>query len=171
MQQSDIVLAALVAPLIIMTVLRINAVMVFLALCLGAVILRYVGGDANAILRFLLPHASGNVSKSTLDLVLLLGPAVATAFFMIFSVKGKVRTLTNVLPAAGASLLAVLLAVPILAPGLRYAIEGLGVWQSMMRGQDLIVGVSALMSMVYLWMQRPAHRKKKKGVVSGVIDI
>jgi hypothetical protein len=146
-----------------MTALRINAVMVFLGLCLGEVMLRYVGSDANSVLQFLLPHASGNVSASTLDLILLLGPAAATAFFMVFSVKGKIRAIINVLPAAGASLLGILLAVPILAPGLRYAIEGLSLWQNLLRGQDLIVGVSALMSLVYLWMQRPSHRKEEGG--------
>lgn len=163
MQQSDIVLAALVAPLIVMTALRINAVMVFLGLCLGEVMLKYVGGDASSVLHFLLPHASGNVSLSTLDLVLLLGPAAATAFFMIFSVKGKIRLLINVFPAVGASFLGVLLAVPILAPGLRYSIEGLSLWQNLLRAEDLIVGVSALMSLLYLWTQRPARKKEEGG--------
>jgi hypothetical protein len=161
MQQSYVVLGALLAPLVILTILRINAVMVFLGLCLGEVMLKYVGGDANSVLHFLLPHASGNVSSSTLDLTLLLGPAAATAFFMVFSVKGKIRTLINILPAAGASLLGVLLAVPALAPGLRFAIEGQSLWQTMLRAQDLIVGVSALMSLVYLWTQRPHHREKE----------
>jgi len=161
MQQSDIVLAALAAPLVAMTVLRINAVMVFLGLCLGEVMLKYVGNDANSVLHFLLPHASGSVSASTLDLILLLGPAVATAFFMVFSVKGKVRMIINILPAVGASLLGVLLAVPILAPGLRSAIETQSLWRSLLRAQDLIVGVSALLSLMYLWTQRPGHRKEE----------
>ena len=161
MQNSDIVLAALAAPLIVLTVLRINAVMVFLALCLGEVMLQFVGPDANSVLVFLLPHASGTVSKSTLDLILLLGPAAATAFFMVFSVKGKVRMFINILPAAGASLLGVLLAVPALAPGLRYAIEGQSLWGNLQRAQDLIVGVSALMSLIYLWTQRPHHRREE----------
>lgn len=161
MQQSYIVLGALLAPLVVLTILRINAVMVFLGLCLGAVMLRYVGQDANTVLRFLLPHASGNVSTSTLDLIVLLGPAIATAFFMVLSVKGKVKMLINTLPAAGASLLGVLLAVPILSPGLRYAIEGQSLWQTLTRAQDLIIGVSALMSLIYLWTQRPHHKEKE----------
>ena len=160
---TDIVLAALVAPLIVMTVLRVNAVMVFLGLCLGAVMQQYVGGDASSVLHFLLPHASGSVSVSTLNLVLLLGPAVATAFFMVFSVKGKIRMLINILPAAGASLLGILLAVPVLAPGLRFTIEGLSIWQNLLRAEDLIIGVTALMSLIYLWTQRPKNRKEESG--------
>jgi hypothetical protein len=162
MSDSTILIAVLGAPLLVMTVLRINGVMVFLGLCLGAVMLKYVGGDANSVLSFLLPHASGNVSKSTIDLVLLLGPAVATAVCMLFSVKGHIRAIINILPAAGASLLGVLLAVPILAPGLRYAIEGQSLWQQLIRAQDLIVGVSALISLMYLWTQRPHHKHEGK---------
>jgi hypothetical protein len=163
MPQSDIVIAALAAPLVVLTILRINAVMVFLGLCLGAVMLQYVGSDASSVLSFLLPHASGTVSKSTLDLILLLGPAVATAFFMVFSVKGKIRMFINILPAAGASFLGVLLAVPALAPGLRYAIERQSLWGNLQRAQDLIIGVSTLMSLVYLWTQRPHHKKEEGG--------
>lgn len=163
MPDSDIVLAALAAPLVVLTFLRINAVMVFLGLCLGEVMLKYVGADANSVLHFLLPHASGTVSVSTIDLFLLLGPAVATAVFMVFSVRGKIRMLINIFPAAGTTFLGVLLVVPILAPGLRYAIENLSLWQNLLRAQDLIVGVSALMSLIYLWAQRPHHHKKEEG--------
>jgi hypothetical protein len=162
MPQSDIVIAALAVPLVVLTFLRINGVMVFLGLCLGEVMLRYVGPDANSVLHFLLPHASGTVSTSTMNLVLLLGPALATAVFMVFSVRGKIRMLINILPAAGASFLGILLAVPILSPGLRYGIEGQSIWQTLLRAQDLIVGVSALMSMLYLWAQRPHHKRKEK---------
>lgn len=163
MSDTNLVFAALLAPVLVLTILRINAVMVFLGLCLGSVMLRYVGPDANSVLHFLLPHASGNVSTSTMRLILLLGPAVATAFFMVFSVKGKIRTLINILPAAGTSVLGVLLTVPVLAPGLRYAIEGQSIWENLMRTQDLAVGVSALMSLMYLWAQRPGHRKEEGG--------
>jgi hypothetical protein len=162
MPQSDIVIAALAVPLLVMTFLRINAVMVFLGLCLGEVMLQYVGSDANSVLHFLLPHASGNVSTSTMNLALLLGPAAATAIFMVFSIKGKFKMLINILPAAGASFLGVLLAVPALAPGLRHAIENQSLWQTLLRAQDLIVGASALMSLLYLWAQRPHHKNKKE---------
>jgi hypothetical protein len=163
MSDTNLVFAALLAPILVLTILRINAVMVFLGLCLGSVMLRYVGPDATSVLHFALPHASGNVSKSTMDLVLLLGPAVATAFFRIFSVKGKILTLINILPAAGTSFLGILLAIPVLAPGLRYAIEGQSIWQNLVRAQDLVVGISALMSLVYLWTQRRGHRKEEGG--------
>jgi hypothetical protein len=162
MSDSTILIAALAAPLVILAVLRINGVMVFLALCLGAVMLKYVGSDTNAVLNFLLPHASGDVSKSTVDLVLLLGPAVATAVFMFFSVKGHMRMILNILPSAGAAFLGVLLAVPVLAPGLRYSIETQSFWQQLIRAQDLVIGVTALMSLIYLWTQRAHHRREGK---------
>jgi hypothetical protein len=163
MPSGDIIIAAIVAPLLILTFLRINGVMVFLGLCLGAVMLKYVGSDANSVLKFALPHASGTVSKSTVDLVLLLGPAVATAVFMVFSVRGKFRMLVNILPSAGAACLGTLLAVPVLSPGLQGSLESQSLWSQLTRAQDLVVGVSALMSLLYLWTQRPHHHKKEEG--------
>lgn len=156
MSDSITLVVALAVPLILLTVLRINAVMVFLSLCLGAVLVKYVGADANSLMNLFFPHAS-NLGSSTVELVLLIGPVVATSVFMIFSVHGHIKTMLNILPAAGASFLGVLMAIPLLTPGLRYAIESQGVWQEAVRAQDLIVGATALISLVVLWAQR--HRK------------
>jgi hypothetical protein len=161
MSDSITLVVALGVPLVVLTVLRINAVMVFLSLCLGQVLVTYVGGDATSMMSLFSPHTSGAVSYSTLDLILLLGPAVATSVFMLFSIHGHIKTILNILPAAGAAFLGVLLAVPLLAPGVRYAIEGQALWQNLSRAQDFIVGISALISLVFLWSQR--HRKGEGG--------
>ncbi|HEV2403037.1 MAG TPA: hypothetical protein VGS08_02445 [Candidatus Saccharimonadales bacterium] len=154
MPNSIVFLAALAVPLVVLVVLRINAVMVFLGLCLGTVLVRFVGGDAGSLLSFAAPHSAGSVSKSSIDLFLLLGPAMATSVFMLFSIRGHIRTMLNVLPAAGTAALGVLLTVPLLAPGLRNAIEKQATWRQFSRAQDLIVGVSALVCLIFLWTQR-----------------
>jgi hypothetical protein len=161
MSDSITLVIALVVPVVLLSALRINAVMVFLSLCLGAVLVKYVGTDANSMITLFLPRAS-DLCNSTVELILLIGPVVATSVFMLFSVHGHIKTLLNILPAAGASFLGVLMAIPLLTPGLRYAIESQSTWQEAVRAQDLIVGATALMSLMVLWTQRHHKGEGKK---------
>lgn len=153
---------ALLAPIAALTLLRINAVMVFLSLCLGAVVLQFVGGEATSMVT-LFSSKAGSVSGSTLRIGLLLLPAVLTSVFMVFSVHGRTKLLLNLLPAAGVALLALFLVVPELAPSLRESIESEQLWTQLWRMQALLVGLSAMVSVVALWMQRkrgPARRSE-----------
>ncbi len=144
---------ALLAPIAALTLLRINAVMVFLSLCLGAVVLQFVGGEATSMVT-LFSSKAGSVSGSTLRIGLLLLPALLTSVFMVFSVHGRTKLLLNLLPATGVALLALFLVVPELAPTLRESIESEQLWTQLWRMQALLVGVSAMVSVVALWMQR-----------------
>jgi len=156
-------IAALLIPLVVLTVLRINAAMVFLSLCLGYVLVEFVANDADSLISFLAPDAD-SISASTLKLGMLFTPVVLTSIFMIFSVHGRVRVVLNALPAAGVSILGLLLAVPLLTPGLHYAIESQSLWRQISDAQAMVVGASAFASLVFLWMQRrrgerPDHRR------------
>ncbi|HWB38719.1 MAG TPA: hypothetical protein VG604_00570 [Candidatus Saccharimonadales bacterium] len=170
----ELVLATIVLiPIVVLLALRVNATLVFLSLCLGDVLLQFVGGDANDLLSLL--SASGgqvhvNSTDSLLKIFLLLLPVVLTTIFMIRTVRGNVRLLLNILPAAGVGLLGGLLVVPLLPPGLANNIIGSAMWVQVQRAQDLIVGGSALVCLLVLWMQRPKtggeegkHGKKHKG--------
>jgi hypothetical protein len=151
---------ALVVPLIVLTVLRINAAMVFLSLCLGYVLVEFVANDADSLISFLAPDTN-SVSASTLRLGMLFTPVVLTSIFMLFSVHGRIRTVLNMLPAAGVSVFGLLLAVPMLTPGLRYAIESQAIWQQVSQAQAMVVGASAFISLIFLWAQR--HHADKAG--------
>ncbi len=154
----ELILALIIgAPIVILMVLRINAVLVFLSLCLGDVLVQFVAPDTRQLITLFASSDSKLVSasKNTLELVLLLFPVVLTAIFMIRSVKSHTRLLLNLLPAAGVGLLGALLAVPLLSPGLHYAITGASLWQQVERAQVLIVGSSALVCLLVLWLQRP----------------
>jgi hypothetical protein len=140
-------------PVVVLVLLRVNAAMVFLSLCLGYVLVQFVANDANSLVNFVAPNV-GSLSASTLRLVLLFAPPVLTAVMMLFSVRGRLRPLINILPAAGTALLAILLAVPLLTPGLRHAIEQQYTWQQISKMQSFIVGASALISLLALWAQR-----------------
>jgi hypothetical protein len=158
MSPNIILIAALAIPLAVLTLLRINAAMVFLSLCLGDVLVAHVAQDQDSLISFLTPH-TGSVSAATIQLIILLLPAVITSVIMLLSVHGKVRVIANILPAAGVAFLGVLLVVPLLTPGLRYSIQGEALWQQLARAQALIIGISAFMSMVFLWAHR-RHTKK-----------
>ena len=147
----DVVLLLLSAgPALVLIVLGINATLVFLSACLGAVLLQLVGNDANDFFSMFMPMFSGN----NLKLGLLLLPVLLTAVFMIRSVKGSKQAF-NALPAIGTGFLLAILIVPLLPPGESYAIRGTSSWHQAEQLQALVVGASALVCLLFLWMQRP----------------
>ncbi|HJP96628.1 MAG TPA: hypothetical protein VJ843_04650 [Candidatus Saccharimonadales bacterium] len=143
----------LLAPPLVFTLLRINAVLVFLSLCLGDVLVKYVASDANSLLTLFAPGVSGKVT-SFIQVVVLCLPVVLTSVFMVLSVQGRVRIITNILPALGVGFLGVLLVVPLLPPELRQGVQQGHVWPEILKLQSLIVGVSAVVSILFLWTQR-----------------
>ena len=155
-----LLIGILAVPVVLMTVLRINGPLVFLSVCLGNVLVQFVGPDALDLVHLFSPK-SGSLTESTLRLILLLVPVVLTMLIMIHSVKGN-KIVFNILPAAGASFLLLLLVEPLLSPGTRGTITAPPLWAQIERSQDLVVGVSALLCLLFLWLQRPKHESDKK---------
>jgi hypothetical protein len=153
-------LIALAVPLIVLTVLRINAAMVFLSVCLGYVLVELVAKDANSLISFLAPQA-GSLSQTSWQLAMLLTPVILTCVIMLFSVKGHLKLGLNLLPAAATSVLLTLVIVPLCTPGLRYAIQSEALWQQLNRGQAMIVGAGALISLLFLWTQRRGSKRSE----------
>ena len=170
---TPVVLLSLIVliPVMLLMVLRVNAALVFLSLCLGAVLTRFLGPDTDSLLNLFSTHTSKTITAShtTAQLALLAIPVVITILFMIKSVPKGLKLALNVLPAAGVGLLAALLAVPLLPESTSNAIVATGLWQQAQRAQDLIVGVSALITLFALLSLRPKasheekHSKKHKG--------
>lgn len=164
----DLTLAAIVAvPAILLMVLRINAALVFLSLCLGNVLVQFVASDASSWLTtFSSAHTTTVVTttNSNIKIGLLLLPAVLTAIFMIRTVQDGPRLLLNLLPAVGVGLLGALLVVPLLAPGTSHDIIASSLWWNAQQFQNLIIGLSAVVCLIVLWMQRPTagHKKHRK---------
>jgi len=150
-----ITLAAIVLiPAVLLMVLRVNAALVFLSLCLGDVLVQFVASDTANFLTLhanQVPQQAASASSNTIKIVLLLLPVVLTAVFMIRTVRDKGRLMLNVLPAAGV--------------GLPHNIVGSSLWNQVTRAQDLIVGASALVCLLVLWLQRPktggSHKRGK----------
>lgn len=154
-----IILTAIVLiPAVVLMLLRINAALVFLSLCLGNVLVQFVANDTTTFLTLhanQVLHQTTSPSNNLVKIVLLLLPVALTAIFMIRTVNGHGRLILNALPAAGVGLLGALLVVPLLPPGLSHNIVGSPLWSQVTRVQDLIVGASALVCLLVLWLQRP----------------
>jgi len=146
-------------PVVILMVLRVNASLVFMSACLGEVLLRYIGGDATDFANMFLPWLNGN----NLKLALLLLPVVLTTVFMMRTVRGG-RLMLNILPALGTGLLLALVAVPLLPASFADQVRVSQAWDKLLQLQSLVVGVSALVCLFFLWTQRPkqAHDKHAK---------
>ncbi|HTB49278.1 MAG TPA: hypothetical protein VK712_04310 [Verrucomicrobiae bacterium] len=162
----QIILGAIVlAPVALLLLLRINAALVFLSLCLGDVLVQFVAPDANSFVTLFAAHVPKGVDtgNDNIKLLLLLLPVVLTAIFMIRTVRGYGRLALNLLPAAGVGLLGGLLVVPLLPAGTSDTIINSSLWSQVLRAQDLIVGSSALVCLLVLWLQRPKTGGHKRG--------
>jgi hypothetical protein len=153
MSTNEIVLIVLfAAPLALLMLLRANATLVFLSLCLGYVVMQFLGTEARSFADMFMPQAS--LSTNVMELGLLLFPPVFTTLFMMRTLRGT-KLAFNLLPAIATGFLAMLLIVPLLSPGISYAIMGLTLWHQLARAQTLVIGVGALVSLLFLWLQRP----------------
>jgi hypothetical protein len=158
MDSALLTLVALIGvPIVAIMVLRINAALVFMALCLGSVLTQFVAEDAGWLMTLAAPNvpAAGSVTESMVKLCLLLLPPLLTAIFMIRTIRGSGKMFLNLLPAVGVGLLAALLAVPMLPAATALNILASPIWQEVVKLQDLIVGSSALLCLFVLWLQRP----------------
>lgn len=146
-------------PVVLLMVLRVNAALVFLSLCLGSVLTTFLGPDANDMLSLVSAHASRTVSASqtTAQLVLLAIPVVLTIVFMIKSVPKGLKLIINLLPAVGVGLLTALLVVPLLPHGTGNTLMATDFWHKAQQARDLIVGGSALICLFALLGLRPKH--------------
>jgi hypothetical protein len=173
MDAPTITLAALVLlPVALLLFLRVNATLVFLSLCLGNVLVQFVARDTVEYLTLhagQVPQQASNAGSDTIKLALLLLPVILTTVFMIRTIHGRGRLILNILPAVGVGLLGALLVVPLLPSGLSHNVVDSSLWVQVKNVQDLIVGASAFVCLLVLWLQRPKtggegkHSKKHKG--------
>jgi hypothetical protein len=159
-QNQAILIGLLAGPVLLIMGLRINATMVFLSLCLGYVVMQFLGADAQSFAELFMTHAA--ISSNIMKLALLLFPVVFTALFMIHTIRGA-KLVLNVLPAVGVGCLTVLFVVPLLPPGTAHAIGNLQWWRLALQLQAIVVGAGALVSVFFLWMQRPHKDADERG--------
>lgn len=86
---------------------------------------------------------------------------------MIRTIHGNARMALNILPAIGVGVLGALLVVPLLPPGTAFGIIESDIWKQILNIQNIIVGGTAIVCLIVLWLQRPKtghnkHHKKHK---------
>lgn len=148
-------------PLLLSFAFRVNAGVIFLALCAGSVLSQFVADDTTQLASSFFARTNQDVLTSAVHIVLLLLPAVLTLLFMRNSMTGT-KILMNLVPAAAAGLLTALLVVPLLPPGTRYGITGSETWSTLQQFQTVIIGAGAFVSLLMLWSSKPKHDKHKK---------
>ena len=149
-----VLITAIVAvPILLLIVLRINAAIVFLSLCLGSVLVQFVGKDTSSFVNLF--SASKLVMEYGSSIFLLLLPVVFTMIVMIGTVRGKFRIFLNVLPAVAVGVVGLMLAEPYFMPGLRGAVTGTSAWHQLQKVDVLVVTASTIVSLFFLWLQRP----------------
>lgn len=165
MGQNELIMLALLAvPVILLMLLRVNATMVFLSLCLGYVVMQFLSADAVSFAQMFLSQRT--ITANVVQLFLLLFPAVFTLLFMIRTARGG-RLLLNVLPALAVGCLSMIFVVPLLPGGTARAITDLVLWHQALRLQSGIVGAGALISLLFLWTQRPRGRSDARAKHKG----
>jgi hypothetical protein len=167
---SAITLACIIfIPIAIIIALRVNATLVFLSLCLGDVLAQFISSDTNSLSGILSSsHVTANLhpTSNIWKIILILVPVVVTTIIMIHTVKGNAKVFMNLVPAAGLGLVGALLIVPLLPAQASQNIIDSNLWEQLTNVQSLIVGISGLACLSFLWMQRPkggGGKHKKHG--------
>jgi hypothetical protein len=157
-----VLIAAMVAvPALLLIFLRINAAIVFLSLCLGSVLVQFVGKDTSSFLNLF--STSKLVMHFGASIVLLLIPVVFTMLIMIGTVHGKFRIFLNILPALAVGVVGLLLAEPYFTPGLQASVMSTTAWHELTKVDTLIVTASTVIALLFLWLQRPKKSSHDEG--------
>jgi hypothetical protein len=153
-----IILALLViVPVLLVMLLRANAAITFMGLCVGSVLVTYTTEDVTSIASGLSSHPGATITR-WVQLLLLTLPFLLTCWFTRHSVKGS-RQLFNLLPALAGGLLFTLLVVPLLAPSLQHALEHQTLWHELDSLQTAVVLGGAVLSLIFILS---AHRSLRK---------
>jgi hypothetical protein len=149
-------------PILVAVLLRVNAAILFMSLCVGDVLVQFMGSDTNSLVS-LFTSSHDVFSQSTMRLFLLLVPSVITLIFMFHSVRGSVKALLNIIPSITLGLSFALLVEPLLSHKFQDTLGRSSLWHQLIRAQALVIGVSAIVSLVFLLTQRHGSAGKRYG--------
>jgi hypothetical protein len=152
-----IVIGILVVPIVIFTLLKVNAVFVYLSLCLGEVLSIYVGNNSSinnlVSTRKIVGYSVG--SGSDVKIGLLLIPVILTTIFMLGTARGSKLSL-NIIPSIAVGLLAIFLVIPILPFSTASSIANTTIWTHLNDYKSSIIGISSALVLLMLLAKRPA---------------
>lgn len=162
---NPLVLMALIVavPTLLIVVLRAKAALVFMALCVGAVLSTFVGDSALDMVQTFVRGYNTN-TQALVQIGLLVLPMLLTLLFLSRTLSSS-KTLINIFPALLTGVVTLLLVAPLLPPGTANGLYGTEAWNQLTAYQAAIVSVAALSSLAQLWSgghgAREKGRKKK----------
>lgn len=148
-------------PVILIFLLRSNASVVFLALCAGVVLTKYIGSDASLVLSMALPKA-GLVGQQVLNASLVLLPPLATLISLRKKASGM-KLILNIIPALAVGGLVALSITPYISPITRDKVMATNTWHVLELTQGMVVGLGILSSLILLKPSRKKEAHKKHG--------
>lgn len=155
-----VLLALLVLPIIgVAMFLKVNAAVMYMSLCVGQVLVQYIANDTVTVVTSTSSRVSA-ANVSSIKLVLLLLPVVATAIFMFHSVYGKSWVL-NLLPAIGSGLLAAIFVKPLLSTSFQRTLNNSTIWHQIIQSQTAIIAIGSFVALFYLWSESRGRRSHR----------
>jgi hypothetical protein len=156
---ADAILAALIfSPVILTYLLKSNAALGYLSLA-GAFTLITLG---SAELKNLTGHLDIRVDSSTLNLVVLMFPLLATLLLTRKAFKDQVRTVLQLAAALCAGGLLALVSVPLLNASARTNFADSWGWANLQKIQVPIIAAGFLLSLLLVWFNKSHSGKKHK---------
>lgn len=156
-----VILGAIVLlPVLLTTLLRSNAAIAFMAVCVGSVLVTYTSSDVTSVASGFSTH-SVLATSDWVKLALLVIPLVVTVLFTRKAVKGLAQLIFNGLPALATGLLLALLVIPLLPSSVQRPIESQSVWHQLLNLQTAIVLGGALLSLLFLLSSHRTLRKSE----------
>ena len=156
---ADIILAALIfLPALITYFLKSNAALSFLALC-GAFTLITLG---SAELKDLTGQLNIQVDASTLNLIVLVVPLLATLLLTRKAFSGQLKTVMHLATALCAGGLLALVSVPLLNASARTNFADSWGWANLQKIQVPLIAAGFLLSLILVWFNKARHGKKHK---------
>lgn len=153
-----LVLAALaLLPIILIVVLKVNAAIAFLSLCLGSVLVTVASVDVTTFVAALTPQKTPVITQ-WVNLGLLTIPFGLSIIFTRRSVHGN-KQLTNFLPAVASGLLYAILVIPLLSRALQQHLKSQTAWQQLSNLETTILIAGATFSLLFLLITHRGHRK------------
>lgn len=156
--QNALIIAAVAVPALLLVLLRTNAAIVFLSLCAGALLVQFVGLEADLVGTVM---ANNSAVSQYSRLILLLLPVVL-AIFMTRKTAPQSKVVFNALAAIAVGLVGALLVVPLLPGGAQQTITGTEGWKLLENSREFVVAASVGVSLLAMWIMLPRHKDKKK---------
>ena len=155
-----LIAGVVVVPTLLIVLSRTKAAMVFMALCVGAVLSNYVGDVALDMAQLFIKGYT-ETTGAVVQIGLLVLPVLLTILFLGRTLSPS-KLLLNIFPALLTGIAILFLVVPLLPPGTAGAVYGSDVWNELSQYQAALLSAAAIISLFQLWASGHGQKIKDK---------